>query len=545
MRASLAGIGSIGTMTNYEISTQRKSQMRVEEITTNQSTGQDLMNTTTTFYESPFHHKATRITNINSKGELFETKYKYALDFRIPSCDNSLQNCLQTYGSAATTAKNTFDYQLATCVNSGSCNCKWNAFQQYRRDISIARNNYVNCQLANKTTYTNCFQNNINAASVDLKPILELQNKYMNSSIEITSWKNNNLINASLTKYDYSSTVPGNVYPVKVQKINISTPSTNFTNASVNSNSLLVDTRYENEINIKYENGNVAEVIGKDGIITSYIWGYNYTLPIVKVTGVDYSTLQTAYTTVGGDLLQLRSQPTLANAFVSTYVYKPVVGITQETNPNGRNIYYEYDALGRLQLIRDHDNNIIKKICYNYAGQVENCNTPVAIFSSVSKSGSFTRNNCGTGYTGGAVTYTVAAGAYTSTLSQTDADLQAQNDVTNNGQGYANTNGTCTAIPANVTITAQNWVGVSGFTVVYTNTATLVKTTFVLTSAAGIQTLGTLAPGTYNVTISMPRNMVNYIYSVCSSGGGSGYSFTVNNITVSSTTCNFVQLDSI
>lgn len=375
MRASLSGIGSIGTLTNYEISTQRKTQMRVEETTTNQFSGQDLMNTTTTFYESAFHHQATRIIKTNSKSEISETRYKYALDFRIASCDNSLQNCLQIYNSAATTAKNTFDYQLATCSSTSSCNCKWNAFQQYRRDISIARNNYVNCQLSNNNTYANCFQNNLNAANVDLKPILELQNKFSNPAIEITSWKNNNLTNASLIKYDYSSTAPGNVYPSKIQKINISTPSTNFTNSSVSNNSLLVDTRYENEIIVKYENGNVAEAVSKDGITTSYIWGYNNNLPIVKAVGVSYIILKNAYDAVSGNLNLIRTQPSLSDAFINTYEYAANVGMTKETDARGKMKLYEYDKMNRLVLVRDQDNNIIKKICYNYAGQVEDCFT--------------------------------------------------------------------------------------------------------------------------------------------------------------------------
>jgi hypothetical protein len=67
-------------------------------------------------------------------------------------------------------------------------------------------------------------------------------------------------------------------------------------------------------------------------------------------------------------------------------------------------------------------------------------------YTNTVKSGRYTRNDCGRG-TGSSVTYTVPAGKYTSTISQADADAQAQADVTKNGQSYANTNGTCKTGP--------------------------------------------------------------------------------------------------
>jgi hypothetical protein len=71
---------------------------------------------------------------------------------------------------------------------------------------------------------------------------------------------------------------------------------------------------------------------------------------------------------------------------------------------------------------------------------------PTTVYYNVSTSGTAAKNDCGTGYTGSAITYTVAASKYTSTLSQADADSKALADVTANKQTYANTNGTCTAV---------------------------------------------------------------------------------------------------
>ena len=66
-------------------------------------------------------------------------------------------------------------------------------------------------------------------------------------------------------------------------------------------------------------------------------------------------------------LNQLRSQ--LPDAMVNTYVYAPLVGLIHQTDPNGLTTKYEYDGLGRLKVVRDNINNILKTYEYNYAGQ--------------------------------------------------------------------------------------------------------------------------------------------------------------------------------
>ena len=214
--------------------------------------------------------------------------------------------------------------------------------------------------------------------------------------------------------------------------------------------------------------GNVLETVSRDGIVTSYLWGYNNSLPVVKVVGMPLSQIaplvdMTIMNNVDGSYtdLQIRNEVqniynslSELNAQVFTYTYRPLVGMTSETDPSGRTTFYEYDDFNRLSVVKDQDGKVLRKICYNYAGQPEDCG--VIIYQSVEKSGNFTRNNCGGGYTGSTVTYTVSAGTYTSTISLEDANQQAQADVNANGQAYANVNGTCT-----VTCSSGNCSGVN------------------------------------------------------------------------------------
>lgn len=136
------------------------------------------------------------------------------------------------------------------------------------------------------------------------------------------------------------------------------------------------------------------------------------------------------------------------NAQMVTYTYEPLVGIKSQCDANNNIVYYDYDAANRLSLVKDQNRNILKKICYNYAGQPENCITPAPpAFPNAAASQSFTRNNCGAGYAGSTVTYTVPAGTY-SAGTQAEADQMAQDNISANGQAYANINGTCAPMVA-------------------------------------------------------------------------------------------------
>jgi hypothetical protein len=69
----------------------------------------------------------------------------------------------------------------------------------------------------------------------------------------------------------------------------------------------------------------------------------------------------------------LRFHP--SHAKMTTYTYDPLVGITSTTSANNKTSYFEYDALNRVTLIRDHHKNIVRKVDYHY--QVPQGNAPL------------------------------------------------------------------------------------------------------------------------------------------------------------------------
>ncbi len=131
--------------------------------------------------------------------------------------------------------------------------------------------------------------------------------------------------------------------------------------------------------------GNILEMQKVNDVKEVYLWGYNAQYPVAKIVG--QKTYAEIISQSGIDTVQLRNPAndaslrsylnalrSIGDVQVFTYTYKPLVGMTSETDPAGRITYYEYDSFGRLSKVKDDQGNIVKHICYNYAGQVINCN---------------------------------------------------------------------------------------------------------------------------------------------------------------------------
>lgn len=132
----------------------------------------------------------------------------------------------------------------------------------------------------------------------------------------------------------------------------------------------------------KYDSkGNLVQYTTKTGVSTTIIWGYNQTLPIAKIEGAKVADIpQTSITTIinASDY----SSPSYSesnlidqlDAFrismpgyqISTYTYKPLIGVSSITPPSGIREIYRYDTANRLQSVVDVDGNILKEYSYQY-----------------------------------------------------------------------------------------------------------------------------------------------------------------------------------
>jgi hypothetical protein len=117
----------------------------------------------------------------------------------------------------------------------------------------------------------------------------------------------------------------------------------------------------------------------KNGSGSSLINGSNGALVVIKNGWSLYKMklpIGTTTVTISGSAIidELRLHPQDAIMITNTYI--PLVGVSSECDANNKINYYEYDVTGRLVLIKDQDLRVIKKLCYNYAGQPEDCLSP-------------------------------------------------------------------------------------------------------------------------------------------------------------------------
>ncbi len=94
----------------------------------------------------------------------------------------------------------------------------------------------------------------------------------------------------------------------------------------------------------------------------------------------------------------------------------------------------------------------------NYANINGQCELKTYYSAAIERLGTYNRTNCGIGYTGGKATIILIEGAYTSTISQADADAKAELAYLSlNTQDFANQKGTCTAFETGLYTTYWNY----------------------------------------------------------------------------------------
>ena len=182
--------------------------------------------------------------------------------------------------------------------------------------------------------------------------------------------------------------------------------------------------------NIIYNDGGSQDMVFEQATTSDYNLVYNANRAInITLSGAG-RTWNSYKTTSGQEAHSLNISP----LFVSSTDYK-LQSISSAIN-----------AGANVGLTTDYLKNGLVGLPDIGAYESTGSNPPSIVYYNGQAIATATKNDCGTGYTGSTVTYTVAAQKYSSAISQIDADGKATADLNANKQTFANTNGTCTII---------------------------------------------------------------------------------------------------
>lgn len=215
---------------------------------------------------------------------------------------------------------------------------------------------------------------------------------------------------------------------------------------------------------LKYDlYGNLLEMQKEDDVKESFVWGYDSRWLVAKITGNDYTTAialvnQTTLSTPGTNAQIAAQIANLRNGLSglvngSTYsIYGEALTLS---DPANKIVKYDYDNIGRLEHIRDNDNNILKKYAYTYQHKPYNQN----VFYSEEVVANIARSGCGSCMYGTTVRFIQPAGKFMSLVDQENARHLAENDLNTNIQTYAINNGSvCVAVTQSELTAAQYWM---------------------------------------------------------------------------------------
>jgi YD repeat-containing protein len=524
--------------------------------------------TTQYFYENPLVARPTRIVSLNSKGEDITTIQKYAHDYPGNFMMSNIANTkpgivlekLVLKKDPATNIQKIVSAELNEFALSTGSNMPW-LNSVYKMDINqpVDYSSYTPT-IPSTRDFNSSFLYPKDSRYSEVGKVLKYDQQY--NPLEVISQKGertivlmggkNNLVIASVTP------------PIGETAYNL-WGYTSFEQYKYRDADGVLQTEFDSEKDFAYSGiVNADAFSGKhsfNGIVTSkefvhsadvyvlakqggntpvfqYIAGtITYNGPaFVKIgekSGWDiYKTSHAA----GGTKIQINSNGNLidevrvlalnSTAFMKTYCYFNGQ-LSSMTDPKFNRTSYEYDKLSRLVLIRDQDNNILKKICYNYAGQPENC---LSACTNVTPNwqNTSTPPTCQQGICGN-----------TGYQLQEQRDMNPCSPTYNQPQTVLVYNPTACTPGSGVNISYDNPNNYIGFTAVYVNNATGQPYSFSI--PAGTGTLGCIPAASYNVTISKPGNsMIIYFGTGCQ--GSTGTSAYFGKVLVSASACNSIGL---
>ena len=342
-------------------------------------------NDTLVYYETYNYNSNYLLSSktLDSKSDVITTNYTYPFEIQAGQDTAILRkmtekNILSNYVEKVTTLNN-------NKVIGGEYRKYNNVYLPEQIDL-LKQDNFTICDLYSLTnSYAPIFglKYPISGKSFTLYCPETIQIKTTgNGSVKIKDHNGNIVYTQTfITGHQEDIYLDSDNYSVTLTPILFSHPSVTISSKRINR--LAGSNKLTPEIYYQYDNkGNVIETTSAGSQFkTAYLWGYKQQSPVAEIQGASYNqvvaaiqggqttinTIATSDTLSTSNLVKLDAlRNSLPNALVTTYTYKPLVGVETITDPRGIKTTYKYDPFGRLETIKDENGNLIENYKYNY-----------------------------------------------------------------------------------------------------------------------------------------------------------------------------------
>jgi YD repeat-containing protein len=337
-------------------------QQLVSTTTTEYLNGNQLTNTTNYYYDNPAHFLMTRSSTTPSDGNLYTTKYYYPKDLpAVPFMSNLVTKNEVSSAVVKERYKGTIANPYTTLLEkaqtfySNSNSITGDVLPKevftYSLGDAIGQQRVLYEKYSNYGTLIQYRKNNENT------PVSLLWGHY--KLLPIAQITNAQSDQVAFTSFDEPSISDGG------WEFNSGTPTT----ITSKTGTKCLDTggaiSKSGLPNNNYVVGFWGKLItGSSGTVTVNGTPINITDTNWKYYEVTKSGTSVSVTNSNVYIDELRLYP--VGGQMTSYTYKPLVGITSQTDPSGDVNYYEYDSYGRLLVVRDSNGDILKANTYNY-----------------------------------------------------------------------------------------------------------------------------------------------------------------------------------
>lgn len=120
----------------------------------------------------------------------------------------------------------------------------------------------------------------------------------------------------------------------------------------------------------------------RNNLPVSFLWAYNNLYPVAKIEGKTYEAVEKISSasisqlpanantaSITAVLNTVRNGLANDNALVTTYLYRPLVGVTEIVEPNKEKATFTYDDFNHLFQVKEHNGKVVNEYQYNYKPQ--------------------------------------------------------------------------------------------------------------------------------------------------------------------------------